>query len=392
MRGDLLDLLLAAVMVVCAVSGVRRGFIVGVVSMAGFVGGTAVGLIAAPVIVRSVVSGRGAQFVLAITVVFVAAMIGQAGGFAAGVAFRNRVRWRPMAVADSPCGATVSALSVLVVAWLVGTAAGATYPGIATQVSQSMVLRAVNRAMPQTAQRWFSGFRVGLVNGPFPEVVTGAGMAPVKPPDAAVVASRGVRAAAASVVKVIGVAPRCSLVVHGSGFVFAPNHVMTNAHVVAGVREPVVADRSGRRWHAQVVLYDPAADIAVLYVRGLGLHQLPFATSTAHTGDDAVVAGYPGGGRFTAAPARVGQTLAAKVRDTSHSREVIRQIYTVRADVQHGDSGGPLLTSGGHVAGVIFAASGTDPGIGYALTTAQVKPDAHTATQAVNEVSTQNCR
>jgi S1-C subfamily serine protease len=114
-----------------------------------------------------------------------------------------------------------------------------------------------------------------------------------------------------------------------------------NARPAAGVREPVVADGPRHRQHARVVIYDPKTDIAVLYVPGLGLPTLKFASSPAHTGDDAVVAGYPDGERFTTAAARVGQALTAQVPGTSHSQEVTRQIYTVRADVQHGDSGGP---------------------------------------------------
>jgi uncharacterized membrane protein required for colicin V production len=110
-RGDLLDVVLIGVVAACGVSGLRRGFVVGVLGVAGFVGGAALGLVVAPVVARSLVSGRAGQFVLAIAVVFVAAMAGQFAASAVGAGMRGLVLWRPAAVADSAGGAVVSVLS-----------------------------------------------------------------------------------------------------------------------------------------------------------------------------------------------------------------------------------------------------------------------------------------
>jgi Colicin V production protein len=170
-RGDLLDVMLAGVVAVCAVSGFRRGLVVGVLGVAGFVGGGILGPAIAPVIARSLVSGRGLQFVLAVTVVFIAAMAGQFAASAVGAGMRGLVRWRPAAVADSAGGAVVSVLSVLVAVWMVGTSvADVPLAVVAGQVSNSVVVGAVNRLMPPVAQAWFSRFRVALASGSFPQV------------------------------------------------------------------------------------------------------------------------------------------------------------------------------------------------------------------------------
>ena len=221
-RGDLLDVVLIGVVAVCAVSGFRRGFVVGALGVAGFVGGAAVGLVIAPVIARSLVSGRAGQSVLAIAVVFIAAMAGQFAASAVGAGVRGLVRWRPAAVADSAGGAVVSVLSVLVVVWLVGaSAADGPFAVVAGQVGNSVVLGAVNRLMPPAAQTWFSSFRAVLASGSFPLVDGLDAAATVAAPATKVVASSGVRGAGVSVVKVIAAAPECSLRVAGSGFVVA---------------------------------------------------------------------------------------------------------------------------------------------------------------------------
>jgi len=391
--GDLLDLILIALAAAFAVAGYRQGFIIGVLSFVGFLGGAAVGAVFSPAIARALVSGPARQALVAIVVVFIAAMIGQLVASLAGAAVRSRVTWRPVAFVDAVGGAVVSVISVLLIAWLIGSAvANAPFPAVAGQVSGSVVLRGVDRIMPPPAHIMFSDFRRLLASGPYTQVfgALGAeGALTVPPPDQAVVNSPGLVRAEPSVVKIIGTAPTCSRTLEGSGFVIAPQHVLTNAHVVAGVRGGVMVT-GRRRFHGTVVLYDPERDIAVLYVPGLHARPLAFA-SPPNRGDSAIVAGYPLNEQFTAVPARIGGEQSANSPDIYQAHTVTRDIYGIRAVVRPGNSGGPLLAPSGAVDGMVFAAAVNLNDTGYALTGGEVASDVNAGRAATAQVSTQGC-
>jgi S1-C subfamily serine protease len=393
--GDLLDLILIALAAAFAVAGYRQGFIIGVLSFAGFLGGAAAGAVLSPHIALAVARGATQQALAAIVVVFVAALLGQLLASVAGASMRSRVTWRPAAFVDAVGGAVVSALSVLLIAWLIGSAvANAPFEGIATQVNRSAVLRVVDRFMPQPAHTMFSDFRRLVASGPYTQVfgALGAeGAATVPPPSQGVLNSPGLARSTASVVKIVGNAPSCSRQIEGSGFVYARGHVITNAHVVAGVTGgPSVITRSGISYHASVVLYDPERDVAVLSVPGLRARPLRFRY-TASVGADAIVAGYPLNKTFRSVPARIGGEQEATGPDIYQTHTVTRQIYSVRAVVESGNSGGPLLAPSGRVYGVVFAAAVGVPETGYALTASEVAPDARHAAHATAAVSTQGC-
>ena len=393
--GDLLDLILIVLVVAFAVAGYRQGFIIGVLSFAGFIGGGAIGAVFGPGIARSLVSGLAQQALVTIIVVFVAAMIGQLLASGVGVAMRARLTWRPATVIDAIGGAAVSVISVLLIAWLIASAvAYAPFPLISRQVNGSAVLRGVDRLMPPAATLMFSDFRALLARGPYTQVfgALGAeGALSVGPPDNSVLSSRGLARAGRSVVKVQGTAPSCARRIEGSGFVFARDHVMTNAHVVAGVTQgPEVSAPGGRELPAQVVLYDPQRDIAVLYVPGLAAAPLHFARQ-ASAGANAIVVGYPLDSSITKVAARIGGSEAARSPDIYQTTQVIREIYSVRAIVKPGNSGGPLLAPDGRVYGVVFAAAVSVPDTGYALTASEVEPDARAGRTATVPVSTEGC-
>jgi S1-C subfamily serine protease len=213
----------------------------------------------------------------------------------------------------------------------------------------------------------------------------------VAPPDGAVLDSAGYLDARSRVVKVRGTAPSCSRVIEGSGFVYAPDHIITNAHVVAGVTQgPEVYAENGSGYQATVVFYDPQVDIAILYVPGLNMTPLDFA-GQAQIGADAVVAGYPLDHAFTAVPARVGGIQDATGPDIYQTSQVTRQIYQIKALVQPGNSGGPLIAPNGTVYGVVFAAAVGVPDTGFVLTAAEVSADARAGSDATVPVSTEGC-
>ena len=171
MSGDLLDLILIALAAAFAVAGYRQGFIIGVLSFAGFLGGAAIGALFAPSIAGSFTHQQSRQALVAIVVVFLAAMIGQLLASAVGAMIRSRVSWRPATFVDSAAGAGVSVLSVLLIAWLIGSAVvNAPFAAISSQVNQSMVLKAVDKVMPPAANTMFSGFRSLMASGPYTSV------------------------------------------------------------------------------------------------------------------------------------------------------------------------------------------------------------------------------
>jgi S1-C subfamily serine protease len=390
---DTLDLVLIAICAAFAISGYRQGFVIGVLSFAGFIGGGAVGAKYANSLHGSINFGVDPAL-FGLLVVVVGAVIGQLLATLIGVALRREFRGQSLRTVDAVGGGAVSVLSVLLVAWLVGTALAHSAPsGVSREVRSSRILRTVDDLMPETAHTWFASFRRLLDRDGLPEVFGGIGpdrIVPVAPPDPRLAHSKVVLRAEPAVVKVTGVAMSCSRQLEGSGLVFATDRVMTNAHVVAGVRAPTVETTDDRSLPARVVLYDPERDLAVLLVPGLNVTPLRFAGSLTQ-GTNAIVLGFPENGPFDARSARVRTQQNARGPDIYQNRQVTREIYSLYTTVRPGNSGGPLITTSGRVAGVVFAAAVDDAHTGYALTASEVAPDVDRGAVATTAVSTQNC-
>jgi S1-C subfamily serine protease len=298
-------------------------------------------------------------------------------------------------VLDAVGGSVVSVLSMLLIAWAIGSVLTASsFAGVVSQVDNSAVLTTMDKVMPTQAKTMFSEFRQLLASGPFPQVFSGIGathLFAISAPDQGVLSSPGYQAARSRVLKVQGTALSCDRSIEGSGFVFSPQHILTNAHVVAGVDQGLtVTTPTGTRYQAQVVLYDPQVDIAVLYVPGLDLTPLHFDNSGA-AGDSAVVAGYPLDQNFTQVAARIGGTQNAVGPDIYQTGQVNRQIFEIRAQVEPGNSGGPLLSPSGQVYGVVFAAAVDASDTGFALTASEVAADAQAGASTTSPTSTQGC-
>jgi S1-C subfamily serine protease len=393
MRGDLLDVILLVACLLFMVSGYRQGFVVGVLSFFGFLGGGVLGAVIAPEIAGSGPLAGLPRATLAIGLVFVLACLGQVLATLVGNLVRRRLVWQPVRLVDSLGGAAVSVISLLLVAWLVGTAvASSPFTGLASQVRRSVVLDQVDKAVPGAAKGMFASFRRLIDDGGFPEVfgnLVPTQVRPIDPPDPALAASPAVASVRSRVYKITGVASSCSRRIEGSGFLYAPERVMTNAHVVAGVDRPKV-EVDGDDLTATVVVYDPDRDLAVLHVPGLKGRPLPF-TGPARTGQGAIVVGYPQDGPFRADSARIRGTQSARGPDIYQRKTVVREIYSLRARVRPGNSGGALIDAKGNVLGVIFAAAADDPQTGYALTAHEASEDARKGRTATAAVSTQRC-
>ena len=394
MPGNALDVVLVALGVLFALSGYRQGFVVGAFSFVGFLGGGVVGARLAPAIAELEPLAAFPRSVVGLAVVFVAATLGQVVATLVGGALRRRLVWRPVRQLDAVGGAAISVVSLLLVAWLVGRAvASSPYPSLASQVRRSVVMTTVDAAMPAAGLRFLADFRNLIEERGFPEVFTelqAVDASDVPPPDPARLDRAVVQALRASVLKVTGTAEACDTRIEGSGFVYAPERVMTNAHVVAGVDEPEV-EVGGRQLPARVVLFDPARDVAVLAVDGLTAPALTPAPQEAAARSGAVVVGYPNDGPFRARAARVISVQDARGQDIYQQASVLREIYSVRGLVQQGNSGGPLVDDKGQVLGVVFAAAADDPSVGYVLTWDEVDGPAEAAVGLDAAVDTRTC-
>jgi S1-C subfamily serine protease len=390
---SIIDLVLIALMLLFAVSGYRQGFVVGVMSFAGFFGGALLGLQIAPFLARQVDSD-GSRVVVALVSVFGLAVLGQALAGWAGSHLRRNIRNRNGQRADDVGGAVVSLIAVVLVAWLVALPlASSSMPWLARSVRDSVVLGGIDQLMPAPARALSDALRETIDTRGFPEVFDGltpTRVRDVAPPDEALSVHPIVGEVADSVVKVRGSAPSCGRRIEGSGFVYEPEYVMTNAHVVAGT-DSVTVEAAGQRYDAIVVIYDPERDLAVLYAPGLPAPELVFATSQADTGSDAIVLGYPLDGPFDAQEARIRDVRDITGPDIYDSSRVTREIYTIRALVRSGNSGGPLVAPSGEVLGVIFAAAADDPNTGFAVTAEEAATVARAGVESTSEAGTGSC-
>ncbi|MFF5429723.1 MarP family serine protease [Streptomyces griseofuscus] len=387
---DLLDLILVLVILLYAASGYRRGLVAGCVSLAGFVGGAVVGVWALPWVTGLVARGTATATVLAVLTVLVPAAVGHELAGRLALRLRGGLDKGPLRVVDGVGGAAANAVAVLIVAWVAASVlSAAPSPALTTAIRDSSLLGAVQRTMPETTPAWFSRATSALTDAGFPQVFNpfeNESTAQVPRPTGDSVTAAATNAAKASTVKIEGVSGSEGR--EGSGFVFAPGRVMTNAHVVAGIARPSVrVGGVGPVYPARVVLFDPDRDVAVLYVPGLTAPVLRFDTS-ASRGDSAVVAGYPQDGSLNLQAATVGNLVRATGQNIYSDGAVTREIYSIRSTVRPGNSGGPLLTTDGRVFGVVFARSTSDAETGYVLTASEVAADAQRAATATATVDT----
>ncbi|MDK3257341.1 MarP family serine protease [Blastococcus capsensis] len=391
---SLVDVLLIVLALLFALSGFRQGLLVSATSILGFLGGAVLGAqLSGPVADR--IDGSSVTRVFAALVVVLAgALLGQILAGAAGRALRSRVTWEPAKMVDSAAGAVASAASVLLVAWMVASPlASSPFPQVASQIRQSALVQAVDGTVPDGVRTVYQDLRDAIDRRGLPDVLdplTPTDAREVPAPDPALVDSTVVNSVEGSVVKIRGIAPSCSRQVDGSGFVYAPERVMTNAHVLAGVTEPVVV-AEGEEYDAVPVFVDEAVDVAVLAVPGLPQVPLTFTAAAAETGDDAFIMGYPGGGARYVGPARVRDRGEISGPDFRNTATVVRDVYALFGQVRAGNSGGPLFAPDGSVLGVVFASAIDDPETGYALTGPQVAEAATAGSRARAEVSTGSC-
>jgi len=393
MYGSLVDVVLIVLMIIFAVNGYRQGFLIGLLSFVGFFGGAAIGLQLGPFF-ANFLTQPSARILISLLTVLTFAIGGQATASWLGARLRSTIRNQTGRTLDDLGGSVVSMVAVLMVAWLVAAPlASSPIPGLSRSVRSSALLHGINAVMPSQAKALSDALRQSVDTSGFPDVfgdLDPTKIRQVPAPDPQVADSTVVTKAKKSVVKVRGTAQSCSRRIEGSGFVFAPQHVMTNAHVVAGT-DTVSVELGDSRRRGQVVVYDAQKDLAVIYVPGLSLPALPFAGIPAKSGDDAIVLGFPLDGPFDVQAARVREVGLIRGPDIYEKHTVTRDIYTIRGLVRSGNSGGPLLGGNGAILGVIFAAAADDAQTGFAITDKEAEPVIVAGRTATEPTDTGDC-
>jgi S1-C subfamily serine protease len=417
---DALDALLILVAALLVLGGRRVGLLSGALALAASVVGATAAVAVLPHVFSGLLSGAVDPQVITIatlgSALVVAAGLGWIFTFS-GRRLRSAIGGRRWHQADAALGAVamgavflVTTASLAPLAKNAPLADAALSAALTAQVRDSQVVNAIHVALPAASTDLLS---------PYAALLAASSDGPSRLRDAARTAEPHVSAAttehivttaapaitplgpevtaavlrdAASVVRILGDAPACGRTQEGSGFVVAPHRVMTNAHVVAGVRRPTVqVDGRGPRLPGRVVLFDPTLDVAILDVPDLAAPPLPLATAAQPPGTGAEAAGYPQNGPFRLAPAVVRSTID----DVTPARGTVgpstQQVYQLAALIRPGNSGGPLITPTGQVIGVVFARSTQNRYVGYALTADQVAFAVTAASSLSQRVSTGRC-
>jgi S1-C subfamily serine protease len=386
---DLLDVILVVLLALAAYSGYRRGAILQVLTFGGMLIGLLVGAIVAPQLAKFFTDPT-TQAVVALVAFLAFAALGDVAGWMVGARIWQATRRTKIAAVDSAGGSVVAVIALLLATWFIAlNLASGPFPALSRQIRGSAIVRTLDHALPEPPSL-LGQVRQFLNDFGFPEVFVGLPPAPGGPvqPPTNDQARAAFRTAAPSTLKIVGQA--CGRIQEGSSFVVADGYVVTNAHVVAGVSTPQVQAQNGASRSATVVLFDPKLDVAVLRVAA-SPPALPLMDNEAPRGARGAVVGYPGGGDLRGVKAANRRVLHAVGRDIYGNGTVVRDIYELQAIVRPGNSGGPFITVDGQVAGLVFAASTTDPDIGYAITSTELRPDIRQGVGASRPVSTGGC-
>lgn len=383
-----LDWLIVAFCALLAIFGYTQGFIVGVLSLAGFAAGALLGSRLGPLLLNGGSHSPYAALFGLVGALLVGALLAS-GLEAIGARARSALRIPGLRQMDGLLGAALTACVGLGIAWIAGALAIQTTGSVSLRrdLQRSAILKELNQLLPPSGPILNALARVDplpSVNGP---------AADVPPPTKGILGVPAVRASFGSVVRVLGTA--CGLGIEGSGWVAGTDLVVTNAHVVAGETDTTVQpDGSPPNLPAHVFDFDAHDDVAVLFVPGLGRRALTLAGHPT-VGEAAAIAGYPLDGPFTAAPGRIGPTQVVNTQDAYGNGPVLRSIESLRGLVRPGNSGGPLVNAAGQVVGTVFASitGGTvsPGGDGLAVPNSIVRKQLSVATSRGRQVSTGQC-
>lgn len=385
----LLDLLLVLTLLVFIGEGVRNGFARSLGAIVGVIAGGILAFLAIPILSALVPDSfwRVAVIVgVALALLFGGHSLG--GRIGRGIQERREEIGLGSRIAGGAANGIIAALTLSLVA---GGVASMGVPLFSQAIANSYVVRAIDTVTPAPLDAMLARIRAAVLEDGLPAIAGALGGVVTSPgiPDVPT-DTDPLTAAAQSVVRIGGTAYACGQNQTGTGFVVAPDRIVTNAHVVAGVDVPIVEAPNGQTLEGRVVYLDPVDDLAVVAVDGLGTAPIALSPGLG-VGADAVVEGYPYGGPFTTGAAQVLAVSTEPIPDIYGTSRTDREVYTIAAVVQPGNSGGPLLATDGRVAGVVFARNADDPELGYAMTNAELEPVASAAAGLSAAVSSGSC-
>ena len=369
-----LDWILLGVVALAGLVGLRKGLLASLLAITGIVAGAVVGARIATVVLPDGAHSPYAPLVGLAGAVIGAAVL-EALGSMVGSFFRSGLRFPPLRALDSAGGLVLGAAAGLALVWVFGATALLLpgRPALRQDVQRSVLLRRLNSIVPSDT----------LLNAlarvdPFPSIA--GPRIPTEPLDGSIADNPAVRAATASVVRILGDA--CGLGISGSGWVAAPHVVVTAAHVVAGERTTsVVPPGTERQLAAQVIGFDPKNDVAVLRVPGLGSR--PLSLSDPEEKRPVGIVGYPLNGPLDVEAGRIGRTQKVLTDDAYGHGPVERKITSLAGVVRHGNSGGPAIDSNGHVQLTVFASRVGGTG-GYGIPADVVRKELESARSPVS--------
>lgn len=390
----ILDVVLVIVLLGALITGLSRGLFASAGSLIGLVVGGALAWWLLPIAnawlaTTTIWTQARTLIVVVLAIVLIGVCVGL--GAALGRTVRRGVRKIKLGAVDRLLGGVLSVLvGALMISLIGGGVTQAGIPFVSSAVGSSTVVRTIDSLIPAPLARGLGEVRQSVLADGLPrlgDLLEGAA-APTAPPIA--LDDPALNEAAQSVARITGTAYACGVQSTGSGFVIAADRVVTNAHVVAGVSNPVIELPGRASVDAQVVYFDSQKDIAVLATRGLDARVLPLGAKLT-AGASAAFQGYPYGGPFTSGTASVRSVGTALVPDLSDSQRSARDVYALDADVRPGNSGGPLLDASGQVAGIVFARADDGSRVGYAMTTDELAPVYREAESLSTPVATGSC-
>jgi S1-C subfamily serine protease len=390
---NLIDILIVLFFITALMRGVELGIVRQLFSTAGLLAGLFVGAFIQGKVIHWAHT-PATKALLVLTVITVSIGVFSTAFEYAGMVIRQRLerakRAKILDQTDRALGSAMAGLTLLAAVWLISSIfTNVPAQSIQKQVRGSVIIAQLNKSLPPAPNVVAKLGHLIDPNG-FPNVFTG--LEPHIDTDAPLPSigdlDPAVSKVRASVVKIEGAG--CGGISEGSGFVANTNMVITNAHVVAGVKKPVVLDSNGEH-STSVIWFDPDLDIAVLRTNNLAGKPLNMLGDLAANGTASAVLGYPGGGDFSAKPASVLESFNARGRNIYNQGETLRQVYSIKSDVNPGNSGGPLIDKSGNVIGVVFAESTAYDNVGYALSMSQVMNEFNQAQIRNQVVGTGTC-